>query len=314
MRLFALDATRGFGTRVAQALGVPLAPHEERTFEDSEHKIRPLVDPAGHDCVVVQSLHGEPGLQRRRQAGAPVDVHCRFARPWCAPRHRGCSVCRLCAQGPPDAAVRSGVDPVIAQLFEAVQCDALVTLEVHNVAAFDNAFRMRAINLSPNSLFTAAAAPLAKDLPVAVASPDIGGIKRAQLWREALEREWNRPVGQAFVDKRRAAGVVSGGDIVTGEVRDATVLIIDDLIATFGTIDRAAQALRRAGAARVFAFAAHGLFVSPAADVVTRSGVERVFVTDTVPLFRLDGSAARERIEVLPAGELFASALRAGVP
>jgi ribose-phosphate pyrophosphokinase len=61
MLLFALDATRDFGARVASALGEPLARHEERTFEDAEHKIRPLVDPVGQDCVVVQSLHGEPG-------------------------------------------------------------------------------------------------------------------------------------------------------------------------------------------------------------------------------------------------------------
>ena len=59
MLLFALDATRAFGAALAAALDVPLAPHEERTFEDGEHKLRPLVDPAGHDCVVVQSLHGE---------------------------------------------------------------------------------------------------------------------------------------------------------------------------------------------------------------------------------------------------------------
>ena len=62
MLLFALDATRAFGAGVAEALGVPLSAHEERTFEDAEHKIRPLVDPVGQDCVVVQSLHGEPGV------------------------------------------------------------------------------------------------------------------------------------------------------------------------------------------------------------------------------------------------------------
>jgi len=142
-----------------------------------------------------------------------------------------------------------------------------------------------------------------------VASPDVGGIKRAQLWREALERALGRPVGQAFVDKRRAAGVVSGGDVVTGSVDGATVLIIDDLIATFGTIDRAANALAKAGARRVFAFAAHGLFVGAAADVVERTRVERVIVTDTVPIFRLEGRPARERVEVLPAAPLFAAAL-----
>lgn len=58
MLLFALDASREFGAAVAAQLGQPLAVHEERTFEDGEHKIRPLVDPDGKDVFVVQSLHG----------------------------------------------------------------------------------------------------------------------------------------------------------------------------------------------------------------------------------------------------------------
>jgi ribose-phosphate pyrophosphokinase len=145
---------------------------------------------------------------------------------------------------------------------------------------------------------------------LAVVSPDVGGVKRAQLWREALEAALARPVGQAFVEKRRALGVVSGGHRVTGDVEGATALILDDLIATFGTIDRAASALLKAGARRVLAFAAHGLFVSPAADVLERTAVERVFVTDTVPPFRLEGRSARARVEVLSCASLFADAIR----
>ena len=151
---------------------------------------------------------------------------------------------------------------------------------------------------------------LVGDAPVVVASPDVGGVKRAQLWREALEAAWQRPIGQAFVDKRRSAGVVSSGEIVTGDVRDATVLILDDLIATFGTIERAATTIMKAGARRVLAFAAHGLFVSPAAESLMRAPVERVFVTDSVPLFRLAATAARERVEVLPCAGLFAAEIR----
>jgi ribose-phosphate pyrophosphokinase len=310
MLLFALDATRAFGTAVADALGVALAPHEERTFEDSEHKIRPLVDPAGEDCVVVQSLHGESDT-------SGDDKLLRLLMFVAALRDHGAR--RVIAAVPYLAYARKDrrtqpFDPVsirvVAQLFEAVQCDALITLDVHNVAAFDSAFRLRAVNLSPNAVFNAVATDFAADGPLAVASPDVGGIKRAQLWREELEAMLGRPLGQVFVDKRRAAGVVSGGNVVTGEVSGATVLIIDDLIATFGTIDRAANSLIKAGARRVFAFAAHGLFVSPAADVVERSAVERVFVTDTVPLFRLDGRAARERVDVLPCASLFADAIR----
>jgi ribose-phosphate pyrophosphokinase len=311
MLLFALDATRAFGERIADALGTTLAPHEERTFEDAEHKIRPRVDPHGEDCVVVQSLHGEPGV-------SGDDKLVRLLMFLAALRDHGAR--RVIAVVPYLAYSRKDrrtqpFDPVssrvVAQLFEAVHGDALLTLEPHNVAAFDNAFRMRAVGLSPNALYTEAVRRIAVDEPLAVASPDIGGVKRAQLWRETLEKALARPIGQAFVDKRRAAGVVSGGDVVTGDVAGATVLIVDDLIATFGTIDRAANALLKAGARRVLAFAAHGLFVSPAADVLERTVVERVFVTDTVPLFRLDERpAARGRVEVLPCAALFAHAVR----
>jgi ribose-phosphate pyrophosphokinase len=310
MLLFALDATRAFGMRVAEALSVTLAAHEERVFEDAEHKMRPLVDPLGHDCVVVQSLHGE-------RSASGDDKLMRLLTFIAALRDHGAR--RVIAVAPYLAYARKDrrtqpFDPVsirvIAQLFEAVGCDVLLTLEAHNLAAFDNAFRIRAVSLSPNALFGARAAQLAGDGPLAVASPDVGGVKRAQLWRESLEQALDRSVGHAFVDKRRTGGVVSGGDIVTGSVEGATVLIIDDLIATFGTIDRAASALLKAGARRVLAFAAHGLFVGPAADVVERTRVERIVVTDAVPIFRLEGRPARERVEVLPAAPLFAAALR----
>ena len=55
-----MDGSCEFGAAVAAQLGHPLAAHEERTFEDGEHKIRPLVDPDGMDVFVVQSLHGGP--------------------------------------------------------------------------------------------------------------------------------------------------------------------------------------------------------------------------------------------------------------
>lgn len=310
MLLFALDASREFGAAIAQALGQSLALTEERTFEDGEHKIRPLVDPDGEDVFVVQSLHGGP-------AASGDDKLVRLLLFIAALRDHGAR--RITAVVPYLAYARKDrrtkpFDPVsvrvIAQMFEAAGCDGLITLEAHNVAAFDNAFRRRAVNLEPYELFTATAATLVGDAPVVVASPDVGGVKRVQLWREALEAAWQRPIGQAFIDKRRSAGVVTGGDFVTGEVRDATVLILDDLIATFGTIERAATALARAGARRVLAFAAHGLFVSPAADSILRAPVERVFVTDTVPPFRLTAPAARNRVDVLPCAALFAREIR----
>ena len=138
-------------------------------------------------------------------------------------------------------------DPVttryVAGLFEAVGTDVVVTLEVHNPTAFENAFRCRTVTLTGTPLFVAYAREL-KDEKLCVVSPDTGGAKRAELFRETLEAACGRPVGKAFADKHRSAGVVSG-DLFVGEVAGSTALVIDDLISTGGTL-----AARREGGAQ----------------------------------------------------------------
>ena len=62
LTLFALDASRPYGERVAARLGLALSSHEAREFEDGEHKARPLENVRGKDVYVIQSLHGEPGM------------------------------------------------------------------------------------------------------------------------------------------------------------------------------------------------------------------------------------------------------------
>jgi ribose-phosphate pyrophosphokinase len=118
-------------------------------------------------------------------------------------------------------------------------------------------------------------------------SPDPGGVKRAEMLREALEAALNQPVGKGFADKHRSGGTVSG-DLFAGDIEGSTVLIIDDLVSTGGTLLRAAKAARKAGAARVIALATHGLFVQGAAEVICRFG-NRSFRCHGCP-FRPSGS------------------------
>jgi len=307
MQIFALDASRDFGQGVAAALGLPLAPHEERRFEDGEHKARPLVGVRGADAYVVQSLHGGP-------EDSPDDKLCRLLFFLGALRDAGAA--RLTAVVPYLAYARKDRrtkprDPVtsryVAQLFEAVGTDAVVTLEVHNPAAFENAFRCRTVHLAAHVLFVPRLASL--DGPLVVASPDPGGVKRAQIFREQLERRLGRDIGSAFMEKRRSAGVVSG-NLLAGEVAGATVLIVDDLISTGGTMLRAAEACLAQGAARVLAVAAHGLFTGKAAEVIADPALARCLVSDSVPPFRLPPALLGARAEVVAAAPLFAEAIR----
>src|SRR5512136_1145499 len=140
-RLFALEATAEFGRAVSNWLGRPLSPHEERGFEDGEHKIRPLANVQNADVYVVQSLHGGP-------TESANDKLCRLLFFIGALKDSGAA--RVTAVVPylcyarKDRRTKPG-DPVttryVAGLFESVGTDCIVTLEVHNPVAFENAFR-----------------------------------------------------------------------------------------------------------------------------------------------------------------------------
>jgi len=307
LRLFALEATAEFGTRVAQKLGQPLSPHEERGFEDGEHKIRPLTPVQNADVYVVQSLHGGP-------SESADDKLCRLLFFIGALKDAGAA--RVTAAVPylcyarKDRRTKAN-DPVtsryVAALFEAVGTDAVVTLEVHNPAAFENAFRCRAATLTTTPLFVEYAKRLT-DEKLCVISPDTGGAKRAELFREALHTLSGQSIGAGFAEKHRSAGVVSG-DLFVGDVEGATALVIDDLISTGNTLLRTAKAARRHGARRVIAMVTHGLFMSGSAEIFADPAIDRLVVTDTVPAFRLGPGAAREKLDILPAAPLFAQAI-----
>jgi ribose-phosphate pyrophosphokinase len=308
--LFSLDPGGTFGPALAAELGRSVSPHEDRSFEDGEHKVRPLVDPRGRDVYVVTSLHGGPH-------DSPHDKLCRLLLFIATLREHGAA--RVSAVVPYLAYARKDrqtkpFDPVtlryVAQLFEAVGTAQLLVLEAHNVAALQNAFRCTTLHLDAHQAFDGVAIDSARGGPIAVASPDPGGVKRAQLWREALEQRLARPVGFAMVDKRRSGGVVSSFDLVAGDVAGMSVLLLDDLIASGGTMRRAAAALRQAGAREVIALAAHGLFIAPAADVLADAAISRVVVTDSVPPFRLPATGpVANKLQVVSVVPLFAQAV-----
>jgi ribose-phosphate pyrophosphokinase len=184
-----------------------------------------------------------------------------------------------------------------------------MTMDVHNLAAFQNGFRCRTIHLDARSLFAKETARISGDDALAVVSPDPGGVKRAQLFREFLEERLDRPVGAAFVEKRRSAGLVSG-QLLVGDVAGVTALVIDDLISTGGTMTRAARACLENGASRVFALATHGLFVGNAVQALNDPALAGTIVTDTVPAFRVDAALVGKRLEIISAAPLFAEAIR----
>jgi ribose-phosphate pyrophosphokinase len=309
MMVFALNASRTFGAAVSRELGIPLAAHEEREFEDHEHKTRSLANVRGRDVYVVHSLYADA-----TQSGN--DKLCRLL--FFIGALRDAAAGRITAVVPYLAYARKDRktkprDPVttryVASLFEAVGTDCVVTLDVHNPAAYENAFRCHTEELGANGLFVERLLPLVAGADIVVVSPDAGGIKRAERFRLQLAAALDQTIGLAFAEKHRSEGTITGEALV-GDVAGKVAIIVDDLISAGSTVARAARALRERGASRVYAAASHGVFAEAANDVLREAPIDRIVVTDSIPPWRVTDPALRAKLDQVSAAGLFAEAIR----
>jgi ribose-phosphate pyrophosphokinase len=307
--LIAPPESEGLGRAIAQAANWEWAAIEERRFAGGEFTLRPLVAVANRDVCVVQTLAPTPDapiadrlvrllflLGSLRDAGARSRIalipYLAYAR-----QERRTESC----------------DPVhtryVAELLEAAGMTHLIALDVHDLGALDNSFRVPVDHLTARPIFVDWLAQQPLSDPLAVASPDIGGIKRSQLFREHLERRLGRTVELLFMEKRRAAGHVSGQHVV-GHAAGRHVVVIDDLIATGETLMRAAASFHRAGALRVSAAVTHVANAAGLSALCADPHLAQVLVTDSA-LTPEAGllACASGKLRVMPCASLFAPSL-----
>jgi ribose-phosphate pyrophosphokinase len=307
--LFALGDSAVLGEAASRRLGVLLAAHEEREFEDGEHKLRPLQSVRGRDVYVLQNLAGD---EHQRADERLVRLLFFVATLKEASAASVTVVAPYLCYARKDRQTKPR-DPVttryVAQLFEAVGTDRVVTVEAHNVAAFQNAFRCDTEHLDANVLFARHFKAVVGAEPVTVVSPDLGGAKRAEALRERLQSVLGRPVSQGFMEKQRSMGKVSG-ELFAGDVQGRTVIVPDDLISTGTTMARVARVCRERGARAIHAAATHGLFVGGAPALVHEPSITSIVVTDTVSPIRLNQAELGDRLVVLPVGDLIGESIR----
>jgi ribose-phosphate pyrophosphokinase len=308
LTIFALNASRDFGEKICAHLHTSLAAHEEREFEDGEHKARPLVNVRGKDVFVVQSLYGDAQQSVN-------DKLCRLL--FFLGALRDASAGRITAVIPYLCYARKDRksktrDPVttryVAAMFEAVGVDHVITLDVHNLAAFQNAWRITTDHLEARKLFVQYFKPLLNDKELVVVSPDAGGVKRAEEFRQAFRNSLGREISAAFVEKYRSEGIISGQAVI-GDVAGKSAIIIDDMISSGTTLARAAEALRVRGATSVFAAATHGVFSTKADDSLSNAPLDRIAITNSVSSSRLDLNRVSDKLAVVDVMELFATAI-----
>lgn len=307
--LFALGSSQPLGQRIARRLGIVLAPIREEHFEDGEFKIGPGEPVAGRRVFVLQSLYSD-------QRGSVSDRLCRLLVFAGALRDAGAehviALTPYLAFSRQDRRTRFG-EPVssryLAALLQSVGVDGVATIDVHNVAGFENAFACRKWLLTAAPLLVAHLAPrLSERERILVLSPDAGGMKRARAFARLLGESLPAQVDLGVMEKRRGG---NGGQTATfaGEADGASVVVVDDLVSGGTTLAQASEACRQRGAREVHAAATHGLFAPGAGRRLAKSGIDSLTVTNSIVDPRRRCPELGERLEVVDCAPLFLEVL-----
>jgi ribose-phosphate pyrophosphokinase len=196
----------------------------------------------------------------------------------------------------------SGREPIsaklVANLLTTAGADRILTMDLHS-PAIEGFFDIPVDHLR-------AAPILARHInrqglqDLVVVSPDAGGVARAEELR-------GRTGGSlAIISKRHPGPDVSEALEMVGDVGGRPAVIVDDMISTGGTLALAAELLRERGASPIYAAATHGIFAQDGLDLIDRSPIDKVLVTDTLPLPQ-DGPT--DKIEVVTVAPLLAEAV-----
>jgi ribose-phosphate pyrophosphokinase len=193
---------------------------------------------------------------------------------------------------------------LVADLIVTAGIERVVTVDLH-AGQIQGFFNIPVDNLYAMPVLLEALRHELGTTPTAEAvmvSPDAGGVERARAYARRLD------ASLAIIDKRRERANVSEVMNIIGDVEGKDCFILDDMIDTAGTLVNAAKALRERGARKIVAVATHAVFSGPAITRISESPLERVIVTDSVPL-REDGKACA-KIRQVSVARLLAEAIR----
>jgi ribose-phosphate pyrophosphokinase len=298
--LFSGRANRALAARIADRLGVALGQVTTKTFANGEVYCRYEESVRGADVFIVQPIIGNPG-EGISTNDALMELLVMVDAAVGGSAHRVIAVCPWYGYSRQDkkSAPREPISArLVAHMLEAAGIDRILTMDLH-AGQIQGFFQKPCDHMTAMFILTQYFSDLGLDDLVVVA-PDAGRVK--------LNKRFAAKMGAdlAILNKERPAQQVAEINYVIGDVKGKTAVIVDDIIGTAGTLRAAADAVKDAGASRVYAAATHGLFSGDAFDNLIASGFEQVVVTDTVP----PPSGAPDFIKVLSVADLLTSSIR----
>jgi ribose-phosphate pyrophosphokinase len=295
--LFTGNANPALAHEIAQTLGVEVGKAKVGRFSDGEVDVEIQQNVRARDVFVVQPTCA-PTNEFLMELMIMVDA---FKR---ASARRITAVIPYFGYARQDRRPRSTRVPisakVVANLLQTVGVERLLTMDLH-ADQIQGFFDIPVDNIYASPVLLSDLK--SKAYPnLVVVSPDVGGVVRARALAKQLGSDL------AIIDKRRAAANVSEVMHVIGDIEGRNCVIMDDMIDTAGTLVKAAEVLKERGAKRVYAYCTHPVFSGPAIERITKSQLDEVVITNTIPLS--DSALACKKIRQLSVAFLFAETIR----
>jgi ribose-phosphate pyrophosphokinase len=296
LKLFSGSAHPGLTREIAEVLGIPVGQARLRRFPDSEVSFQIDENIRGADVFIIQPT------------STPVDPHL-MEMLVMVDAFRRSSAARITAVIPYYGYARQDRKDkprvpisakLVANLLSAAGTNRVLTMDLHK-AQIQGFFDIPVDHLFAAPVIIEYLARL-NHPKLTIVSPDAGGAERARAYAKRLDAEL------AVIDKRRSEDGTAEVMNVIGDVEGRTCILQDDIIDTAGTIQKGAQALKQAGAARVLACAVHGVLSGPAIERIDNSPLDQMIVTNTIPL-RGDAQQCK-KIVVLSVARLLGQAIR----
>jgi ribose-phosphate pyrophosphokinase len=292
LKVFSGRSNRPLAELIADELGKPLGDCEIKTFSDGEIWVKYGENIRGSDVFIIQSTN--PPAENLLELLIMIDAARRASARKVAAVIPYFGYARQDRKDQPRVSITA---KLVANLITEAGADRIITMDLH-APQLQGYFDIPVDHLYSSAVLVKSVKKRRlKNL--AIASPDVGGIKIARAYAKRLEAEL------VVIDKRRPRQNVAEVMNIIGEVHGRNILIVDDLVDTAGTLCNAVEALVEAGAEKVFAACTHPVLSGKAFDRIEGSRIEKLMVTDSIPLKKTS-----KKIEVDSVAYIFAEAIK----
>jgi ribose-phosphate pyrophosphokinase len=294
LKIFSGSAHRELALRIADFVGVPLGDATVSSFPDGETMVKINENVRGCDVFIVQPTC-PPSNQNIMELLIMVDAARRASAKRITAVVPFFGYARQDRKDQPRVPITA---KLVANLLTAAGVNRLLTMDLHaqQVAGFFD-IPVDHLYASPVLIKYIRSRKLEN---LVVVSPDVGGIKMASAYSQALGVEL------AIVAKRRKSATEIEALYVIGEVAGKTVLLVDDLTETAGTLTSATKILKKHGAGDIYAGVSHAVLSDLAIERLTQSEIKELITTNSVPVRSGEGC----NIQVLCIAELMGEGIK----